>query len=353
MIKIVKKNIWYILLLLGTVNSFAQFQGNNLMEFQYGKIPTDSSAIATIYDRFVGSYNYKEFKSDVTLEQFYSEIDGSSYVNLSQFSLQYKNDKVEFVIGNLYETIGRGTLLRSFQIPGAVLEDLSYRSRHYFNRDILGASAKYQSNNFMAKAIYGSPLNYVFPPSVDSKLRRADTIAAVYSEYTYKNQTLGAAIMNHSNVGNDNLYSMVTLSGNLSPKVSYYIEVSQNIKNNSFGDFSKKASYAIYSGLNFALNNLGLSVEYKDYNKFLIGSGINEPPSLVKEHTYKLLNRSTHVLQPLNETGVQLEAFYSFPNFSTLTVNHTRATNDFGAKTTFEEYFVEYDFKELLTLNKK
>lgn len=344
MIKIIKNSITVWVLVLVSFNAFGQFNGNNLVEYQFGKIPNDTASISTIYDRFVGNYNYKSFRSDLTLEQFYSEIDGSSYTNISQFSLQYNSDKVEVKVGNFYETIGRGTLLHSFQIPGAILEDLSYRSRHYFNRDILGASAKFQSNNFMAKALYGSPLNYVFPPNQDSKLRRSDTIAALYSEYTYKNQTLGAAIMHHSNSGNEKVFSMVTLSGNISPIVSYYTEVSKNIKDNSIGDFSDASSYAIYSGVNVSLNNVGLSAEYKSYNNFLIGSGINEPPALVKEHTYRLLNRSTHVPQPLNESGYQLEAFYTLPNLSVLTLNHTKAINKFGKKFVFNEYFLEYDF---------
>ncbi|WP_298363675.1 DUF6029 family protein [uncultured Lutibacter sp.] len=344
MTKIVKNSICLVVIVLASFNVFGQFNGTNLVEYQFGEAPNDVNAISSIYDRFVANFNYKSFRSDVTLEQFYSEYDGSNYTNISQFSVQYNSDKIQVKLGNFYETIGRGTLLHSFQIPGAILEDLSYRSRHYFNRDILGASVKFQSNNFMTKVLYGSPLNYVFPPNQNSNLRRSDTIAALYSEYTYKNQTLGAAIMHHSNSGNEKLFSMITLSGSISPKISYYTEVSKNIKNNSINDFSDAASYAIYSGVNISLNNIGISAEYKNYNNFLIGSGINEPPALVKEHTYRLLNRSTHVPQPLNESGYQLEAFYTMPNLSVLTLNHTKAINKFGQKFTFNEYFLEYDF---------
>jgi hypothetical protein len=66
---------------------------------------------------------------------------------------------------------------------------------------------------------------------------------------------------------------------------------------------------------------------------------------LIKEHSYRVLNRSTHVLQPLDETGYQLEVFYTFPNLSMVTFNNTLAINDFGTKVfVFQEYFVEYDF---------
>jgi hypothetical protein len=50
-------------------------------------------------------------------------------------------------------------------------------------------------------------------------------------------------------------------------------------------------------------------------------------------------------LQPINETGYQVEAFYSFPDFSMLTFNHTIAINDFGSQFIFQEYFLEYDFR--------
>ena len=76
----------------------------------------------------------------------------------------------------------------------------------------------------------------------------------------------------------------------------------------------------------------------------MIGAGINEPPALIKEHSYKVLNRSTHVVQPLNETGHQIEMYYTFPDASTLTFNNAIARNKLGKEFVFKEYFVEYGF---------
>jgi len=150
--------------------------------------------------------------------------------------------------------------------------------------------------------------------------------------------------MHHSNSGTSKVYSMLTASGNVSHFLSYYTEMAKNVSDFDVSDFSNQSSYAFYGGLNLAFNNFGLSAEYKNYNNFLIGSGINEPPALVKEHSYKVLNRSTHVLQPNNETGYQFEVFYTFANLSTLTANNTLAINDFGQIYKFREYFLEYDF---------
>ena len=341
----ISKSVLIISVVLSYSNlSQAQFSGNNIAEYQYGSLPGDSTSMSTLYDRLVAGYNYKFLKASATLEQFHTPLAGSSYIKLSQFSLQYKHKSFDIKAGNFYETIGRGTLLRSFEIPGAILEDLSYRSRHYFNRDLLGISARFQHKDFQTKILYGRPLNYVFPPTQEFNDRRADTFAAIYSEYSHKSQTLGVSAMKHSNSGTDKYFLMTTLSGNISEIVSYYTEIAKNVSDFALSDFSDQASYAIYGGLNLTINNFGLSAEYKNYKNILIGSGINEAPALIKEHTYKVLNRSTHVLQLINETGYQIEAFYTFPDLSTLTFNNSLAINNFGQETIFQEYFLEYDF---------
>lgn len=332
-----------IVMLCGVRTATAQFAGSNIAEFQFGRLPNNTTLEATFYDRMVGFYDYKFLRASATLEQFHTPLSGSNYVKFTQLSLHYKRKPLDIKIGNFYETIGRGTMLRSFEIRGAVLEDLSYRSRHYFNRDILGASARYQYKDFVVNALYGSPLNFVFPPTESRGNRRADTVAAVYSEYNLNQQTLGVSAMKHSNSGNDKIFAMATVSGNVSQVVSYYTEIAKNVRDFALNDFSNQSSYAIYGGLNLAYSTIGISVEYKNYRNFLIGSGINEPPALIKEHSYRLLNRSTHVLQPQNESGYQVELFYTFPNLSTLIFNNALAINTFGKRFVFQEYFVEYN----------
>jgi len=325
-------------------NSFGQFSGNNLLEVQYGHLPQDTASVPTVYDRAVVNFDYKSFRINTTLEQFLTPTDGSSYLGISQFLLQYKSSPLEVKLGNFYELLGRGLLLRSFEIPGAILEDLSYRSRHYFNRDILGMNIGFRHKNFNARALYGKPLNYVFPPTQSFVDRRPDTIGAISADYSLRKQVVELSAMYHSNSGGDRLYGSASAAGNISNSLSYYTELARNLSDFEIGDFSDQSSFAFYSGINVSYNSFGLSAEYKNYNNFLIGSGINEPPALVKEHSYKVLNRSTHVLQPINETGYQLELFYTFADLSTLTFNNTLARNDFGEIFKFTEYFIEYNF---------
>jgi hypothetical protein len=340
-----KNAILFVLLFWGSsIVLHSQINGTNLLEYQYGKIPDDTSKFSSLYDRAVVNYSYKRFKAGLTLEQFYTKYNERNYIKPTQYSLQYVSDPLEIKIGSFYETLGRGLLLRSFEIPGAILEDLSYRSRNYFHRDILGFSSKFSQKNFSAKILYGKPLDNLFPPSQPENTRRTDIITALYSDYTIGKQTIGAAVMNNKNNSSNITYGMVTASGTVSPSLSYYTELAKNLSDFSVTDFSENSSYALYSGINFSAGNLGISAEYKNYKNFLIGAGINEPPALVKEHSYKVLNRSTHVLQPINETGYQLEVFYTFPDFSTLTINNTIAINDLNEKYVFQEYFAAYDF---------
>lgn len=335
---------YFFFFTLTSIVSFGQFNGNNLVESQLGQLPNDTSNIATIYARTTANYKHKSFKASGTVEQFYSPRNGSTYFRLSQFSLQYKKKPLDIKIGNFYETIGRGSLVRSFEVPGAVLEDLSFRSRHYFNRNILGLNAKYRYKGWNTSLLIGSPLNFVFPPTLGRDVRRTDRIAALYTDYNFKGQTIGAAAMKHQNPGTDDFYFMTTASGNITPSLSYFTEVAKNVSDFQLNDFSRASSYVIYANLNYSIGSFGVSAEYKKYNNFSLGAGINEPPALVKEHTSRVLNRSTHVLQPLNESGYQIEAFYTFEDLSSLTFNNTLAINDFGERTAFREFYLQYDF---------
>ncbi len=340
-----KKLLIITFLLISAFASQAQFSGRNIAEYQFGKLPSDKvNSFSGLYNRGLVNYSHNNFNIGTTIELFQSPYKDRNYLELTQYHVSYRNKGLELKVGNYYETIGRGLLLRSFEVPGAVLEDLSYRSRHYFHRDMRGFLSKYRYKNFSIKALYGGVLTNTYPPIISEKLRREDEVEAIYSDYSFKKQTVGISVMRLHQNSNEKYYGMASLTGIISPVVSYYVEVAKNISNYSLSNFSEQASYAIYANANFSFQNIGISAEYKKYNQFLLGSGINEPPALVKEHTYRLLNRSTHVLQPLNEEGYQIEAFITFKNSSVLTLNHTLAINDFGKKFTYQEYFAEYAF---------
>jgi hypothetical protein len=332
----IQLSLMFFLVLICSTKTQAQFYGSNLLETQYGKLPTDIESFGTVYDRGLLGYNYKKFSVGVTLENYYTPYGERNYTQLAQYSFKYNSDILDVSLGNFNETIGRGILLRSFEIPGAILEDQGYRSRNYFYRDVQGISAKLKLKNFTTKVIWGKPLNNVFPPTQEESIRRIDEVKIIYSDYTFKKQTLGASFLALNNGKGNSNYSMLTASGAISPAINYYTEFANDIENSS--------NYAYYGNINFIFGNLGITAEVKDYNNFLLGSGFNEVPALIKEHSYKVLNRSTHVVQPANESGYQIEAYYTFADNSVLTFNNALSKNDFDKEYLYQEYFAEYDF---------
>jgi hypothetical protein len=325
-----------------TVAAHSQFSGNNTMEVQIGNIPgTEPLWLVSNYNQLNLQYRWKGFKASAKGEYFLNEIPERRYVTLSQMQLRYTNKALQFTAGSFYDMLGNGLLLRAYDIPGTVFESQGYRVRHGFYRDLLGASGAYQGERFHLKALYGKPLINVFPPTVGYKERRKDNVYAVNTGYAVGGQNLSASYLLHGAAGTHQHFGSVNLTGNLPYDFSYNTEVAA-----AFGTgvplFTGEGSRsAIYASLVYAGTNLGGSLEWKDYRNFFLGSGFNDPPTLVKEHSYKVLNRSTHVAQLTGERGYQLEVYYRFRDGKMLTLNTARARNDASKVYVFQEYFAE------------
>lgn len=322
---------------LGAGQISGQSQGTNLLEFQYGKIPgADTSSFPSIYDRTTLSYRKSSFRAAITIEQYHSEFSDRNYMNLAQGLLQYKKKKWDIKLGNFYETLGRGVLLRAFEIKGAVIEELGFRSRQYFHRDFLGASVKYKTKKFTIQAMRADVLN-TLAPTFGREDRRVDLITGLaLSGRFLKKHKAGLNIMHYENPsGNENTFGSLSLEGPISDNFNYYAEFASGL--------STPERYAFYSGITGLIGNVSFNVELKKYVDFLIGSGINEPPALIQDQTYRLLNRTTHVSNPIDEDGYQIDLSYSFDKGHVLLFNHALARNKIGAKSlVFREFFLEW-----------
>ncbi len=312
------------------------------MEYQLGNIPgVEPDDLSTLYDQLNLQYRQKDLKATLRLEQFYStDSVKRDYVHLSQYLVQYRYKKLELKVGNFYESLGRGLLFRSFEIPSSIKEERFLRARHGFYRDIRGVSLKYTGKVFRMKAFRGKPLNNVFQPG--NEYRRTELIEALQPEISLFGQGLGMMVMRYNSQGENTLYSGIFLRGMLPANFSYYTEYARNMSlNPNIFEFTNEDSYGLYFSLNYSYQGFGASAELKKYRKFLIGTGITDPPTLVKEHTYKLLNRSTHVPLLSDESGYQLDLYYNFSDGKIVTFNTSRAINNLNQRYEFSEYFLE------------
>ncbi len=333
-----------VLFLFIAVDIFSQLSGYNLMEYQLGNIPTDTNRnLSTHFDQLFVKYRYNKINSFVMVEQFITPDNSKEYLSLSQYQLNYSDNCVKVTIGNFYETIGRGLLLRTYEIKGSVFEDVVQRVRQGFYNDIRGFSAKYSGEIFSLKVLRGRPLFNVIPPTNDPITRRPDLLEAVEGNISFLKQNLGLAYMRDVDEYSSVNYMTFYLSGNLPYNFSYYNEWAQKIgKDNPIGYSAADAVFADYFNLTYSYSSFGASLEFKKYQNFNLGSAFNFPPALVKEHSYRTLNRSIHTPQLDNESGFQSEFYYSFPNHSMITTNFTRLKNNFGKEFIFDEYFIEY-----------
>lgn len=333
-----------ILTYLPYLDSLGQITGYNLFEYQLGNVPDQKpNDLSTSYDQLFLSYKHKKILASVKIENFVTPESDKEYLSLSQYNIRYRLKNYEFKVGSIYDIIGRGLLLRAYEIKGSIFEDPGFRIRQGFYNDIKGFSAKYSGKVSSIKIIRGRPLLNIIPPTFEEKDRRPDLIEALETELSYLNQNFGFAVMRNFNQDDENNYISIKQEGNLPFNISYYTEWAQLIgKNQSFGSTKLNDVYAYYLNINYAKGSFGSSIELKAYQNFLLGSGFNFPPALVKEHAYKTLNRSIHTPQLKDERGFQSEFFYSFDNFSMITFNLTNLKNDLSQTYNFTELFLEY-----------
>ena len=323
--------------------SKAQLSVSNLLEYQLGNLPfVPPGNYSTTYDQLNLSYLYQKVRFGLKFESFKAPDQSREYDQVSQRFVEFSDKGLQITVGNFYEIFGRGLYLRSYELPGLILEQHGFRKRYGFFRDINGVLLKYSNDFLEFKALRGRPLDNTLPPGINKSIRRSNLLEGTELVLNFSDGwNIGGGYLRNNRPDNYVEYGSFNIGGNLPGDVQFYSEYAQKIgKGNSFLDFSDKSIHAFYSGLNFFAGPVGISYEYKDYNDFTFG--FNDPPPLIKEHQYLLLNRTTHVLLPQNETGWQSEMIWNLPGDYSLTLNVTEAVNQFSSnRYVFKEMFGE------------
>ncbi len=336
----------FVVFFLVSCNSLvtAQWYGTNTFEFQLGNLPYENDTdYSTSYNQTNLYYNSGDFSFFGKLEQFFTPDEQHNYFDLTQRRIQFQDDQFRVRVGNFYETLGRGLLLRSYDIPGSVFEDEFERTRFAFFRDLEGVALDYTSDRFEIKGVRAQPLFNPLPPNFKpDSLRRPDLVEGIQVNfYATDDLSIGAIIMRtNSNTADFREFGSLMIDYNLNPNIQLFSEYAFDL-DNALSFNSNADSFGLYLGSNFYYGGFGGSLEYKNYSNLRLGSGYNDPPSLIKEHTYPVLNRSTHVLDTAGETGFQSEVYYNFDDGHNITLNYTRAINDGFARFEYSEFFIE------------
>ncbi len=333
-----------------SVDAQGNLRGSNMAEFQVGNIPgTDPKDQSSLYDQLNLRYSLQSFTLKARIEQFYpSYNDDKNYTKFSQYNMQYRTPKLKLTVGNLYSTLGRGLLLRTYEIPGAIWETRGYRVRYGFYRDLKGIEVGYRFRNADIKVLRGRVLDVALPPTLEKDIeRRPDLVDGIQYTYHFSRHNAGIIYMRHNNAAVNTGYTSLFYSGNFGKSLSVYTELANKLnKTGPVVSFNDTSGYAAYASINYVYQKLGISVELKDYTNMSVGAGISDPPSLVKEHEYRLLNRTTHVPLLTDESGYQVELFYRFENNGVITLNNSMAKNEIvaGNASVFREFYAGYQF---------
>ncbi len=322
------------------VNYFDQ-----LSEVQVGNLPrTQPADQFSYYQLSETSFSWRNWRVKLALETFQKDVSGQRYTQLQHRSLEYRQGGLTLTAGNFYEMFGRGLLLRGFEIPGAILESTQYRTRYSFYRDLDGLRLRYNSTWGDLHLIWGRPLDNQFPPTFDRSVRRPEVLLGGDLWIPVAFASLGGSWLQSTHNGDTRQYAGLHLDANLPANSRLYLEfVRQTDDSGAFFSLSDAYTHGLYAGFSWSVGPFGLSAEVKDYNNLILG--FNDPPPLIREHTFQLANRSTHVLVPSHESGWQVEMFWSFRPWLSATVNVTQARNRLGKREPlFKEYYNEVDW---------
>ncbi len=259
---------------------------------------------------------------------------GKTYQALSYRYFQLSSESFELTVGNYYEMFGHGLILRSYENRDLRLDN-----------NLEGIKASIERDHFGLTLLGGTPRGGY--ERVDNPLHAADGKLTILEGMTLGGTYLRTTI---TDFGFVQLYG-----GNLGitfPHLDFYGEYAR--KDNPSGEFAEEDGDGVYLASNFYYPGLGLSLEYKDYDRFNFTHGevtYNNPPSLTKEHLYTLLNRHAYILNLDDEKGFQAQAVSTPHDNLSLLANYSYTT-DHQDHLIFSEIYAEaeYDYKSLSTV---
>ncbi|MBD3336712.1 MAG: hypothetical protein GF355_14465 [Candidatus Eisenbacteria bacterium] len=344
-----------ILVLLLPFGAGAQLVGTNLFEGQSGNVPfREPENRYGFYEQLNLEYlSPGHVRAGLRYEADHNSEEAYTYNQITLRYAEWSDEILRIRAGNFYTILGRGLVHRSFDLTGVILDQPGLRSRYAPSRDVDGVLAEGSYGHLSGRFFWGEPNSGEFSPGTeDLGLERyvGQIAGGELSASPFRNARVGATYLRSTATGESQSefgsgFLEIDPAGLLDvPGLFLPIYIEYAHRNATFSEWwdletSDDRPHALYASSNLIWRNLALSAEWKDYSQFRLGT--NDPPSLVREHSYVLLNRNTHVLNATLEQGFQLEGVYTWPAWGSITVNLSRSDGKTAKPVRFEEQYLE------------
>jgi hypothetical protein len=252
---------------------------------------------------------------------------------MTQRYLEYQREWLKVRVGNFYERLGRGSVLRAFEIQSQIIDRTQQNVA--IDRNIDGVNAKVSLSNLELTGIWGKPLQ-MLSSRRSHALGGGEVKLRSFSSLMVGGTFLRMSTQDVLRRAHDLNLSSFQTSLNAGA-IDVFVELAR--KASSQMPYEKNGE-AAYVSANFSGAWLGISAEFKRYKNF--AQPFNNPPALVKTHSFTLLNRHTHALNANDEIGYQVESYVSPSPATTLTFHASGAENlERERRSRFREFFVE------------
>ncbi len=349
------KHLILILLFAGLVFS-QEMSLTALTEARNGSLSDQEPSARGFYSQIDITGRYRGFEAGIRLEGFESSTDIRSYTHVAQRYVQGSMGPFSARAGHFFATLGRGLLLRAFELPNVIFEHSQFRRRYAYYRDIDGIKVTGRWNRVQVTALTGAVLDNTFPPELTGIDRRSDRVTGGELRVRpLQSIALGGAYLNRDPEGqtrqdfvsvftNLSLYHWLRSAGLTDLSLSVYAEHARGQSTAaSFFTLSDRQPHATTVAVSGYWQQLGFSVEWKEYRDF--ENRVNLPPIGYREHTPYLLNRLSRELLAQNEEGIQAEVSWRPTHALFLIANHSRADNPFGFRTfEFRDTYLELNW---------
>ena len=268
------------------------------------------------------SYQFGGFRTGLMLQSMAPSEYGERTNNIEHRFFEFATGGFNVRAGHFYGIFGRGLIFNGY-------EDRVVR----VDTRLDGLSATYNRGRIAAAAFSGTPSDK------ELDIRAADLEVTVVGKLR-----LGATGMtyrpdDHVNADDTVRREWVT-SGRIRQSFGfgdYYFEYGWK-KGWDYDPLNDMANpgRGMYGNLNLYRGPFSVSYETSDYDRFAVvkradgGAALNRPPSLAREFTWTLLNRSPHNLNADDERGNNLDLLYADTGGLSLLASGARIENQAG-----------------------